>query len=867
VRRTAALIERDSQLRTLNEVVAGSAQAGGLVLLSGEAGYGKTSLLGVFTEGLDHRYRILTAVCEPVGIPAAFAPLFDLLEEFPDELRRDIRSGKGRPAVYAGMLDLIKNDRIILVFEDVHFADEATLGMIRYLGRRIVSTSSTLILTYRPEELDGVPALRLVVADLGSSATRIDLGALTPSGVEEMVRDFGLDHLKVHTATLGNPFFIEEVTRHPEQSLPPSVGDAVLASVDRLPTGAREVLSLVALSPEGVPLNVVLSHRRDAGSQLDMAVQRKLLVVSPRGQVSCRHDLIRASLLSVLAPTLRRDLHAELLSHLEGRAGDSPDTARLAYHAVGALAADKAAHYSLEAARDASRAGAHRQAAFHYANALDFRSTLDRWQLSLVLLEAAKEHCLVNAFDTASDLARQRLDLGEESVEKAMARAWLSFFESRRNDLPASRGEALAALEVLQQAKPSEELALAHYVVSWVALATGDYPESVDFGNRAIQCARDVGSLFVEVQAATTVGASRLHLGDRDGLAQIEEAARVGVEEEVQEPAARALYHLAAVATRSWRLSEGRTRFETAIEYTSARELDAWYIASMATVAGIDVSAGRWDDADHDLEQVLGQKTCKQTEVETLVIAATLRARRGDPGSAEMIEEALASIGDTDDHDSLLFGCALLMEGAWIGHVELDRARDAYHRLSRSSSLANDPWGRGILGFWARRLDLEPPPGDIPGPARREWEGRLEDSAQAWRERGFPVEAAIVEAMVPDADLTAVFAELEGLGAEGVIRGLRRELQRRGVRKVPRGDRPATRRNPAGLTPRQAEVLGLIVKGHSNAAIARELFISEKTAGHHVAAILTKLNVSSRLQAAAVATSRGWSQLDLEASI
>jgi DNA-binding NarL/FixJ family response regulator len=132
-----------------------------------------------------------------------------------------------------------------------------------------------------------------------------------------------------------------------------------------------------------------------------------------------------------------------------------------------------------------------------------------------------------------------------------------------------------------------------------------------------------------------------------------------------------------------------------------------------------------------------------------------------------------------------------------------------------------------------------------------EWEGRVAEASQWWEERGYPIEAAVTRAMIPDANLDVVFSVLSGLGADGVIRGLRRELQRRGVARIPRGQRQATRRNPSGLTERQAEVLSLMVSGLSNAAIAEKLFISEKTASHHVSAVLAKLNVSSRLQAVA----------------
>ncbi len=227
---SGSLIERQPQLQTLEAAVVSSTHSGAVVLISGEAGFGKTSLIETFTRSLDHRYQILTAACEPIGIPAAFAPLFDLLDDLPDELRHDIRSGMGRPAVYSGMLDLIKNERVVLVFEDMHWADEATLGLVRYLGRRIASTNSTLLITYRSEEVDLSHPLRLVIADLGSSAERIDLPALSPAGVAEMARGLDVDPDDIYETTLGNPFFVEEVIRHPGHKVPPTVANAVLAS-------------------------------------------------------------------------------------------------------------------------------------------------------------------------------------------------------------------------------------------------------------------------------------------------------------------------------------------------------------------------------------------------------------------------------------------------------------------------------------------------------------------------------------------------------------------------------------------------------------------------------------------------------------
>ena len=851
-------MEREEQLRTLQEVVAESSGSGRVVLLSGEAGHGKTSLLEVFLDSLDHRYQVLLAACEPLGIPAAFAPLFDLLDDLPGALREDIRSGAGRPAVYAGLLDLFKNDRVVLILEDMHWADEATLGLIRYLGRRVEATRSILIITYRSEEVDLTHPLRLVIADLGPSAVRIDVPALSLSGVTEMTKGLDLDPVRVLATTLGSPFFVEEVVRHPEMRLPPTIENAVLANAAQLPDEALEILQMIALSPEGLDLEVLAAYGPDTGAYVDMGVRRRLLV-SSGGHVVCRHDLIRDSLLRSVPPVLGRSLHLRLLAALESRAAGSPDTSRLAYHSVGAGDADKAVGYSLQAARDAASVGAHRQAATHYSNALEYSRVMVRETLDEALLQAAKEHSVINAFARASELASQRVDLAAGNLERARARAWLAFFRSRENELTACRKEALLAIDVLRSEPASEELALSLAVVAWGELVEGDKEAAIRYGDEAVAVAREVGTPDVEVHAATTAGTARALLRDPAGAHQVEEAVKLGIDRGLGEFAARALNNLGLLSLWRGRPRDAHTSFDRMIEYTMAHELDAWYIAGIATRATLNVAMGLWDEADKDLEVVLGQRTCRQTEIETLITAATLRARRGDPRATQMIEEALASIEGFSDHEAKVTGCALALEAAWLGLLPIAEARERYAALLSAPALSTDSSGRGVLGYWARRLDFDPPPGRIPGPAGPEWSGQLAEAAESWEERGFPIEAAVTRATLPEADLDSVFSELFRLGAEGVIRGLRRELQRRGVKRVPRGERSATRENPAGLTPRQTEVLALMTSGLSNAAIAQELFISEKTTSHHVSAVLTKLNVSSRLQAVVIATANGWS--------
>lgn len=849
------LVERERQLEALEGAFA-EPSSGAVVLVSGEAGHGKTSLIRAFLDDLDHRYRILISACEPLDIPAAFGPLFDLIDELPDELRQDVRHGLGRMPVYAGMLDMIKNDRVVLVLEDLHWADEATLGLARYLGRRVAATDSVLIITYRSEELDINPRLRLVVADLGPAAVRIDVPALSVDGVRQLVSRSVVDPEKLYEATLGNPFFIEELLRYPGLDVPPSVQNAVLANAEQLPDETLELLRLVSLNPDGLSRDTLAELGDGSGAHSDLAFQRRLLV-SSREHVACRHELVRQSLVQAMPPALKQRLHRRLLDVLEGHAEDSPDIARLAYHSTGAHDPERAVRYSLMAGADASQAGAHREAAFHFDNALEYDSMIERADLARLLLEAAQEHLFINDFEIAVALSRRRLELADSPGQEARARAWVAFFEARLNEFTAALEEAEAAIGVLGAEQPCEELALALHVAAAVRGVRGEADESISLAEKALEIARSCGAVDIEVNTMTTLGTSRWLDGDLGGRSMVEDAVRLGVESNAGEYAARAMNNLGAIGLYGWELDEARSWFERLKDYCSGNELEAWYLAGVVSSASLAVEAGRWDDADAELETVWGQRTCYSSEIEVLIAAATLRIRRGDPGATELTDSVFTRVETFPETVEEILATILGMEGVWVGALPEDEIFPHYQRaLSRSASMAG--FLRAQLAFWAHRLGWQPPDGEIGGPPGLELRGQQEAAAHEWESRGYPVHAAITRATTEGADLDAIFAMLLGIGADGVTRGLRRELQRRGVKRIPRGERPTTRENPAGLTTREMEVMRLLVAGMSNVAIAGDLYISEKTAGHHVSSVLSKLGVSSRGQAAALAVANGW---------
>jgi DNA-binding CsgD family transcriptional regulator len=165
----------------------------------------------------------------------------------------------------------------------------------------------------------------------------------------------------------------------------------------------------------------------------------------------------------------------------------------------------------------------------------------------------------------------------------------------------------------------------------------------------------------------------------------------------------------------------------------------------------------------------------------------------------------------------------------------------------------------GELAFWLSLAGALPPtPTVVAEPYRLLLAGDWRAAADAWQERGCPYQQALALACGDqDEALLAALALLDGLGARQTAQRLRRQLRRRGHLRVPRGPTRATAANPAGLTGRQLEVLRLLAEGLSNAEIAARLSLSAKTVEHHVSALLAKLAVGSRRQAAAAARQLG----------
>ena len=362
------LLERDAFLLTLDDLLCQvGKKTGRIALVSGEADIGKTSLVECFLERRQGEARVLWGTCEALFTPRVLGPLYDIAYQTQSSLRPLLEGKVNRSALFAGVQEDLGQGTlpVILVIEDIHWADEATLDLITFLARRIHRLPALLVLTYRDEDLVRRHPLRLVLGDLpAGEVTRLHLPPLSEAAVASLARQSSRSAGELYAITNGNPFFLHETLASDSPGVPKSVSEAVLTQVARRSPEAQRLLELVAVVPTRVEWEVLEAVAGISAEDpaLEECLASGLLRLEHRA-VAFRHELARQSVENSLASARRRTLHAQVLSLLLDRGGESAPLARLLHHAAEAENGALVLQLAPEAARQASAQGAHREAA------------------------------------------------------------------------------------------------------------------------------------------------------------------------------------------------------------------------------------------------------------------------------------------------------------------------------------------------------------------------------------------------------------------------------------------------------------------------------------------------------------------------
>ena len=368
-------MERDAALAELSALLVEARRGrGALVLLGAEAGLGKSSLArAVAAQAVATGTRVHWGACDPLTTPRPFGPLWDMTRADP-RLDQTLHLDGDRHRLFSAVLDVLAEPTLVVV-EDLHWADDATLDLVRFLGRRIESSHSLLLVTYRDEQPpDG---LRLLLGDLAGApgTVRLPLAPLTREGVARLIGDQPLDPEHVRRLTGGNPFYVSEVVTAPGWTVPPTVADAVLTRMAPRSPAARDLLAVVAESPGGLEVDLVEALAPGSGPAVAECVDAGLLLDTGT-RLTFRHEIARLAVRDGQPPARRRATSTALLDLLEARG--SRDEARLAHHAQVSGDGPRILSYTAAAGAAASARGAHRAAAAQYAIAVEHAATSRR---------------------------------------------------------------------------------------------------------------------------------------------------------------------------------------------------------------------------------------------------------------------------------------------------------------------------------------------------------------------------------------------------------------------------------------------------------------------------------------------------------
>ncbi|HTI32803.1 MAG TPA: LuxR C-terminal-related transcriptional regulator, partial [Miltoncostaea sp.] len=627
----------------------------------------------------------------------------------------------------------------------------------------------------------------------------------------------------------------------------------------RLSPEAREVLEIVGVVPGRAETWLVEAVLAGApAAPVDECVAAGMLELDG-DSLRFRHEIARVSVEGELSPMRRRELDGRVLEVLAGRPGVDP--ARVVHHARRAGDAAAVLAAAPGAARAAAVAGAHAQAADHLRAALEAVGD-DPSEQRAELLEGLSEQAYLSggpeeALTTRREALAIRTALGQIAAAGEDER-WLSrllWWAGRREESEAAANRAVALLEPLG---PSTGLAMAYSTLSQLTMLAWRTPETIKWGGQAIDMARELGDRATLAHALNNVGTA-LFADDVDqGIDMLEEAIAIATEDGQHDHAARGLVNLGwgRLLRREYDLAF-RT-IERGLAFARANDLRFYdqYLLGMRAWGRLDT--GDWAGAEDDGRAVMAMDALHATisAHPGMVSLGRVLLRRGDPEGEPLIEETWRRARIADEAQRLVPSACALAEAAWLaGDLEaVRRHADAALAAAARTSLPTHERTRSEARFWAWRAG-----GDAEGdgvceePYRLALSGEPRAAYEAFMSLGAVYEAADVLADSDDeADLLEALAAFDRLGAARPAALLRSRLRERGAQSVPRAPRADAAPDPNGLTERQREVLALVAEGLTNGQIAQRLVISERTVDHHVAAVLRRLGVATRAEAAAV---------------
>ncbi|HWJ08433.1 MAG TPA: BTAD domain-containing putative transcriptional regulator, partial [Nocardioides sp.] len=778
------LVERQAEIDAVVRAIDGAAAGtGSCIAVTGDAGVGKTSVVRAACS--EAGIRVLHGHCDPLSTPRPYGPLRDLAAEA--GLTVWDTDGEVLIAeVCDQVVTALTEQPTVLVVEDLHWVDAATVEVLRFIARRSATLQMSLVVTYRSHEIGPQHPARPLAGDLArhAHATTVHLEGLSVDGVAALLASLagesGPEPAAVHELTGGNPFFVAEIGSDPGRPLPISVRDALLDRTAALSADDLHLLQLAAVSPERLADTVL----RDLG--VDLPALGRLdatgLLARDQSGLAYRHELARQAVLSTVPPGGAPHLHARLLAVLED--GGCREPALLTHHAVAARDASRAFVHAREAAAEAARAGAHTDAAAFYEIALAHHLDPDPAERADLVQRLAFELYLVSRLTEAIDAVTTSFELWRRADDHAgLASAYDTAAVFTYYDADRANAERYAdrAAAVAREAGLPLAHGAARATRGFLGYFRGELALARSCANEASAVAKSTGERMLGLRAEMVRTLADLATGDpagRSGLLRLSAEAREAGWDEL---ASTALSQLSYLDVEHGRLDLAQQVLDESIPFTVRRDMPICRHWQTAQRARLRLGQGLWDGALLDAEEVVGTAGMRVAEFWPLLIGALVPVRRGEAGDPAALDGAWELARSLDEPARRLAVLGVLAEVSWTSGV-IDRrvAELAVDELRRHGAEPGAHWAAGELVVWLRRLDLpdlpdlpdlldEVPPG-LAEPHAATLAGEHLRAADAWLERGQPFAAALCLADSGADDARERAADLlRSLGAAGTL--------------------------------------------------------------------------------------------------
>jgi len=852
------LVERAGFLTILqshfNDVAKGEGHA---VFVSGEAGIGKTSLVRAFCKELTDECNIYQGTCDALFTPRPLAPLYDILLQMHEDVPAISGQIEDRAAFFTQFFHDLKNMRGItmLIIEDIHWADEATLDFIKFLARRITQLRCVFILTYRDNEIHSRHPLRNVLGQLQSgSFTRIQLPPFSRDAVDRLAQEKGYNGEDVYSISGGNPFYVNEILAGYSAGIPDNIKDSILSVYNRLDEKTKHIWQVLSVMPTAFDLRSLEKLEPNFIEAIESCLETKILIVD-KGLIFFKHELYRRTVESSLSPLLRVALHKKILGLLLESFEENRKIEQIIHHAKNANEYDLVVRYAPVAARQAASVGSHIEATKLYLSAIEYYQGNDE-DLLIQFYEAYAYECyLTNQIREAIIYSGKALNIWKKKnhTEKIgncmrfLSRLW--WFDGNRKQAESFAGQAIQALDSLPTSRAK---AMAYSNMSQLKMLSDQVEDCMFWGEKAISMAKELNDDEILCHALNNVGDVQIRIFStrKQGIELLQESLNIALKNSYHEHAARAYTNLGHNGMLIKDYGLAKKAFDEGIQYCEERNLDSWTMYMLASLARVHFETGSWNDALKIAEDLLkGDYLPPPAKIFALVVVGSIRTRRGEADAYPLLNEAKSKAMQTMELQRIVPALSALLEYEWIKGTRCIEEEVINNTISMMNQMGN-LYENSEFAFWlkkARNQEL---------PLQEVYEGYKLDNLKNvhravtnWQNAGCPYEEGLALFEGDQDDKRKAISIIHKLGALAVYEKLKFEMRSSGIKSIPRGLRKSTQENPALLTDRELEVLQLLNEGMQNKEIAARLFISAKTVDHHISAILFKLDVNSRTKA------------------